>query len=304
MKILVTGGAGFIGTHVVESLLQLGYETIVVDHLQSGHKQFVPPKAHLIEMNINSLQMEEVFSKEKPDIVIHLAAQVDVNESLRDPIYDAEQNILGTVRLLHYSRKYNVQKIIFSSSCAVYGETADYSITESFPLQPLSFYGLSKYASEKYIQLFNRLYQLPFTILRYANVYGPRQSTKGEGGVISTFLKKILNREDVWIFGDGKQTRDFVYVKDVAQANVKAIQKGNGEIFNIGCNMKTSINELLETMQSLSSIHTSPIYKPSREGDILHSRLDNSKAASLLNWKPSYDLCTGLTELFQEYDMI
>src|SRR5699024_8899350 len=219
MKILVTGGAGFIGTHVVESLLQLGYETIVVDHLQSGHKQFVPPKAHLIEMNINSLQMEEVFSKEKPDIVIHLAAQVDVNESLRDPIYDAEQNILGTVRLLHYSRKYNVQKIIFSSSCAVYGETADYSITESFPLQPLSF-----------------------TILRYANVYGPRQSTKGEGGVISTFLKKILNREDVWIFGDGKQTRDFVYVKDVAQANVKAIQKGNGEIFNIGCNMKTSIN--------------------------------------------------------------
>ncbi|HEX6593202.1 MAG TPA: NAD-dependent epimerase/dehydratase family protein [Bacillota bacterium] len=304
MKILVTGGAGFIGTHVVECLLQSGYETIVVDNFQSGQKQNVPPQARLIEMNIISAQMEEIFAQEKPDIVIHMAAQVNVNDSLHDPVYDAQQNILGTVRLLHYSRKYNVQKIIFSSSCAVYGECADCSITESFPTQPLSFYGLSKYASEKYIQLFNRLYQLPFTILRYANVYGPRQSSKGEGGVISTFLKKIINKEDVWIFGDGKQTRDFVYVKDVAQANVKAIQKGSGEIFNIGCNTKTSINELLQVMQSLASTQTPPIFKPAREGDIPHSRLDNSKAASLLNWKPSYDLRKGLTELFKEYEMI
>ena len=174
--------------------------------------------------------------------------------SIQNPVYDAEQNILGTIRLLNYCQKYNVKKVIFSSSCAVYGETADCSITESFPIKPLSFYGLSKSTAERYIQLFNNLNQVPFTILRYANVYGPRQTSKGEGGVISIFFEKILNGEAPFIYGNGEQTRDFIYVKDIARANVLAINKGTNEIFNIGCNTKTSVNELLKMMTALASV--------------------------------------------------
>jgi UDP-glucose 4-epimerase len=303
MKILVTGGAGFIGSHVVELLIQCGHETVIVDNFYSGKKD-VPPQVHLIEMDINSPLMEGVFAREKPDVVIHLAAQVDVGISLQNPVYDAEQNILGTIRLLNYCQKYNVKKVVFSSSCAVYGETADCSITESFPIKPLSFYGLSKYTSERYIQLFNNLNQVPFTILRYANVYGPRQTSIGEGGVISTFFGKILNGEAPIIYGNGEQTRDFVYVKDIAKANVLAINKGTNGIFNIGCNTKTSVNELLKMITSLASVHITPITKPARDGDIQHSRLDNTKAATILGWQPSHELFIGLGDTFNYYKAI
>ncbi|TQR18680.1 NAD-dependent epimerase/dehydratase family protein [Psychrobacillus vulpis] len=301
MKILVTGGAGFIGSHVVELLIQSGHETIIVDNFNSSKKEDVPSKVHLIEMDINAPQLEGIFAQEKPDIVIHMAAQVDVAISIQNPEHDAEQNILGTIRLINYCKKYNVQKIIFSSSCAVYGETADCSITESFPIKPLSYYGLSKYTSEMYIQLFSSLNQIPFTILRYANVYGPKQTSKGEGGVISTFFRKILNNEAPIIYGDGEQTRDFVYVKDVAMANVLAISKGTNEIFNIGSNTKTSVNELLKIMKSLASVDITPISKPERDGDIQHSQLDNTKAATILGWNPSYDLLNGLNDTFNYY---
>lgn len=301
MKILVTGGAGFIGSHVVELLLQRGHETVIVDNFYTGKKDAVPAQVHVIEMDINSPQMEGVFALEKPDVVIHLAAQVDVAISIQNPAHDAEQNILGTIRLLNYCQKYNVQKVIFSSSCAVYGETIDCSIMESFPIKPLSFYGLSKSTSERYIQLFNTLNQVPFTILRYANVYGPRQTSKGEGGVISTFFENILNGEAPYIYGDGEQTRDFVYVKDIAKANVLAINKGANEIFNIGCNTKTSVNELLKMMTSLVPDYITPITKPARDGDIQHSRLDNTKAATILGWQPSHELLTGLSDTFDYY---
>lgn len=301
MKILVTGGAGFIGSHVTELLIKRGYKTMIVDNFITGNKASVPPQARLIEMDVHSPQLEGVFAREKPDVVIHLAAQVDVAVSIKKPMHDAEQNILGTIRLLNYCQKYNVQKVIFSSTCAVYGETADCSITESFPIKPLSFYGLSKSTSEMYIQLFNTLHQVPYTILRYANVYGPRQTSTGEGGVISTFFGKILNGEAPFIFGNGEQTRDFVYVKDVAAANVLAVKKGTNEIFNIGCNTKTSVNELLRVMMTLASVDISPIIKPARDGDIQHSRLDNTKAATILGWQPTYDLLNGLSETFNYY---
>ena len=301
MKILVTGGAGFIGSHVVELLIKHGYKTVVVDNFVTGKKDVVPPQAVLFEMDINSPQLEGVFEREKPDVVIHLAAQLDVATSIQDPLYDAKQNILGTIRILNYCQKFNVRKVIFSSTCAVYGETTDCSITESFPIQPLSFYGLSKYTSEKYIQLFNNFHQVPYTILRYANVYGPRQTSTGEGGVISTFFGKVLTGEAPFIYGNGEQTRDFVYVKDVALANVLAINKGTNEIFNIGCNTKTSVKELLQMITSVTSVNIMPITKPARDGDIQHSRLDHTKATTILGWQPSHGLLTGLNDTLNYY---
>jgi len=301
MKVLVTGGAGFIGSHVVDLLIQSGYEPIVVDNLRTGKREFVPPNVQFIKMDIASPRIESVFAREKPDVVIHLAAQVDVAYSVKNPVEDANQNILGTIRLLACSYKFNVKKFIFSSSCAVYGEKDDCSIKETFPVQPLSFYGISKYTSEQYIQAFHQLFQLPYTILRYANVYGPRQSSNGEGGVISIFLKKVLNGEAPCISGDGEQTRDFVYVKDVARANVLSIEKGTNGIFNIGTNSKTSINQLFNIITSLTNSNLLPIPMPEREGDIRYSQLDNTEAVNLLSWKPNFDLQTGLTETLNYY---
>ncbi|MDR7240106.1 NAD-dependent epimerase/dehydratase family protein [Neobacillus drentensis] len=301
MKVLVTGGAGFIGSHVVDLLIQSGYEPIVVDNLMSGKRDNVPPNVRFIDVDISSPQLEDIFAKEKPDVVIHLAAQVDVAYSIQNPVEDATQNILGTIRLLTCCHKYNVKKFIFSSSCAVYGEKDDCSIKETFPILPQSFYGISKYTSEMYIQIFNILHNVPFTILRYANVYGPRQSSKGEGGVISIFFKKVLNGESPFIYGDGEQTRDFVYVKDVALANVLAIEKGTNEIFNIGCNSKTSINELYQMTTSLASLNIPSISMPVRKGDIRYSRLDNTKAINLLSWNPVYELQAGLNETLKYY---
>lgn len=301
MKVLVTGGAGFIGSHVVELLIKSGYESLVVDNFRTGKREFIPPNVRFIDMDITSPQIEAVFSREKPDVVMHLAAQVDVGYSIQNPVEDANQNILGTIRLLACCHKYNVKKFIFSSSCAVYGEKNDCSIKETFSIQPQSFYGISKYTSEMYIQTFSRLFHLPCTTLRYANVYGPRQSSKGEGGVISIFFKKMLNGEVPYIFGDGEQTRDFVYVKDVASANLLSIERGTNGIFNIGTNSKTSINELFQIIKSLTSSNISPIPMPERDGDIRHSRLDNTNAVNLLAWNPVYDLQTGLTETLKYY---
>ncbi|MGJ7923303.1 NAD-dependent epimerase/dehydratase family protein [Neobacillus sp. LXY-4] len=301
MKVLITGGAGFIGSHVVDLVGQTGYEPVVVDNLSTGKREFIHPSYRLYEIDITSPFLKDVFKKEKPDVVIHLAAQVDVAFSIKDPVSDASQNILGTIHLLNCCQEFNVKKFIFSSSCAVYGEKDDVSIMETSPLQPLSYYGISKYTSELYIQTFNKLHQLPFTILRYANVYGPRQTPKGEGGVVSIFFNKTLKGESPIIFGDGGQTRDFVYVKDVALANLLSIHNGKNEIFNIGCNSKTSINELYNKIKNLSSKDVSAIYMPARDGDIRHSRLDINKASTILGWQPSFNLETGLVETLAYY---
>ncbi|MCH6264778.1 NAD-dependent epimerase/dehydratase family protein [Neobacillus citreus] len=301
MKVLVTGGAGFIGSHVVQNLIKSGHDPVVADNLCTGSLEFVEKDVPFYKVDITSPQIETVFAKERPDAVIHLAAQVDVAYSIQDPAGDARQNILGTIQLLANSQRFDVKKFIFSSSCAVYGKQDDVSIEETFPVQPLSYYGISKYSSEMYIKAFNSLHQLPYTILRYANVYGPRQSTKGEGGVISIFAQKVLQGIPPFIYGDGEQTRDFVFVKDVAEANVLSLNSGTNETFNIGCNIKTSINELFQSISKLTSKNIQPIFSQARSGDILHSCLNNSKAKSLLGWEPKYDLHSGLTETLNYY---
>ncbi|MDF2680662.1 MAG: UDP-glucose 4-epimerase [Brevibacillus sp.] len=303
VKVLVTGGAGFIGSHILDLLIAEGLEVVVIDNFLTGHRKFVPPDVKLFELDITSPLVENVFAEEKPDYVIHLAAQIDVAKSIQDPVKDARHNILGTIRVLHCCHKFQVRKIIFSSSCAVYGETADCSITESFPIQPLSFYGVSKQISEMYIQFYQSFYGLPFTILRYANVYGPRQGITGEGGVVSIFLQKWKNQEAPLIYGTGEQTRDFVYVKDVAAANVQSLRKGKNEIINIGSNQKTSIKELLRMMVLIHSADLSPVFLPGREGDIPHSRLNNAKAQGTLGWVPRYDLRSGLTETYKYFQL-
>ncbi|MFP5110355.1 NAD-dependent epimerase/dehydratase family protein [Neobacillus sp. C211] len=303
MRVMVTGGAGFIGSHIVDLLITEGHEVIVVDNLSTGNKEFVNNRATFYVANICSPQLEGIFSKENPEYVIHQAAQVDVAKSIQDPVFDAQTNILGTIRLLECCRKFNVRKIVYASSCAAYGETDDRSIKESSMTEPISYYGISKHTPERYIQLYSQFYKLPFTILRYANVYGPRQTPKGEGGVVAIFLQKALKGEQLTIYGNGEQTRDFVYVKDVAAANLLALGKGNNEIINIGLNQKTSINQLFGVISSLGEIPLGvPVYLPARNGDILYSQLNNAKALQLLGWKPRYDLLSGLKETKQFYE--
>lgn len=305
MKVLVTGGAGFIGSHVVDLLIEKGHETIVVDNLVTGYREFVPSGARFYKLDIESSQLEIVFAIENPEIVIHLAAQVDVAKSIKNPLEDARSNIIGTLNLLTFCQKYKVKKIIYSSSCAVYGDANMNrgSIRETYPTQPLNFYGASKYAPELYIQIFHHLYGIPYTILRYANVYGPRQTPKGEGGVVSIFTTKLLKGEQPNIFGDGNQTRDFIYVKDVAASNVRAVEveKGKNRVLNVGNNTRTSINRLYQMITASMSVKISPIYFPKREGDIQDSCLDNKSVMLALNWKPEYDLQEGLTETIKYF---
>lgn len=300
MIVLVTGGAGFVGSHVVNALLTNGHTPIVLDDFSAGRTANVPKGVKVYHADLLSKKTEKIFKKEQPDMVIHLAAQVSVAKSLEDPAEDAAINVLGTIKLLGCCLKYKVKKFIFSSSSAVYGHVEG-EISEDDPTSPISFYGTSKLVSESYIRLYYKLFDLQYTILRYANVYGPRQRSDGEGGVINIFIEKLLNGEQPCIYGDGAQTRDFVYVEDVAQANIAALSEGDNETINIGTNTQTSINDLFTQLAALLHFSQSPIYLSKRDGDILHSHLSNHKAEQLLKWKPAFDLSAGLGKTIEHF---
>lgn len=300
-KILVTGGAGFIGSHIVDKLIENGDKVVVVDNLSTGNIENVNSKAIFYKIDITNKDLYKVFEKEKPEYVIHQAAQIDIQKSIKNPVYDAEVNILGTVNILECCRKYNVKKIIYASSAAVYGNPEYIGIDEKHRVNPISYYGISKHTPEHYFEVYRQLYGLRYTILRYANVYGIRQDPKGEGGVVSIFLDMMLRGMQPVIYGDGEQTRDFIYVSDIARANILALKNGDNDIFNIGTGVKTSINQLFKLMNKLIGNNLKPKYGQAREGDILHSYFDNSKAKSMLNWEPKFTLEEGLRETIEYY---
>ncbi|MEG6569730.1 SDR family oxidoreductase [Thermoanaerobacterium thermosaccharolyticum] len=301
MNILVTGGAGFIGSNIVDLLIDNGYDVIVVDNMSTGKKENINKKARFYNIDITDNDLYKAFEDEKIDIVIHHAAQIDIQRSINDPVFDAKANIIGTINLLECCRKFDVKKIVYASSAAVYGDPEYLGVDEKHRVNPISYYGISKHTPEHYIKVYNELYGLKYTILRYANVYGIRQDPKGEGGVISIFIDKMLNGERPVIFGDGNQTRDFIYVKDVAKANLLALEKGDNEIINISTNKATTINELVNIMNKIMNASLKPIYAVPRKGDIVHSYLDNKKAKDVLGWKPDYELEDGLKETVEYY---
>ncbi|MBS7530682.1 NAD-dependent epimerase/dehydratase family protein [Hazenella sp. IB182353] len=302
MKVLVIGGAGFIGSHIVDQLIAQGDEVIIMDNLSTGKENQLHTQASFYNLDITSPDILTVFEKEKPEVVIHQAAQIHVQTSVVNPIFDANINIMGTINLLEACRKTSVKKFIYASSAAIYGTPIHLPITEDHPIQPLSGYGISKFTPEMYLSVYQDLYDLSFTILRYGNVYGIRQDPRGEGGVISIFLDKILQEQPLTIDGDGMQTRDFIYVEDVARANIAAIHKGDGEIFNVGTGIQTSLNELISVFKQVSSNPVSALHGQDRPGDIKHSYFDIEKIEQHLDWKPQVTLEAGLINTFKYYE--
>jgi UDP-glucose 4-epimerase len=301
MKILVTGGCGFIGSHIVDSLIENKHEVAVVDNLSSGKIDNLNPTAQFYKTDITSKELKYAFEAFKPEVVYHEAAQIDVQKSIKEPEFDARVNILGTLNLLECCNLFGVKKILYASSAAVYGNPQYLGVDEEHPVNPISCYGISKHTPEHYIKAFGYLYGLKYTVLRYANVYGTRQELKGEGGVVSIFTNCMLKAIPPEIFGDGEQTRDYVYVKDIALANLAALGAGDNEIINIGTGTPVTVNRLFTAMQAIMDFKQQPKYGPARKGDITHSWLDNGKARKLLGWKPEFTLESGLSETIAYY---
>ena len=295
MKILVTGGAGFIGSHVVEVFLQAGHEVIVLDDLSTGKKENLPSHVHLEKMDIRSPNVKKFIKHEKPDIIDHHAAHIHVGRSVSDPQFDAQVNILGLLNLMEASLAAgSVKKVIFAATGgAMYGEQLT-PFTESMPAQPLSPYGISKRSSELYLYYYFRQYNIPYISLRYANVYGPRQNPHGEAGVVSIFTEKLLKNVQPIINGDGKQTRDYVYVGDVAHANLLALNSDEVGEFNIGTSVETDVNEIHQKINSVLDINVPAQHGPQRPGEQRTSALNYSKAKNKLGWHPRVDLGHGI----------
>ncbi|GIP22005.1 NAD-dependent epimerase/dehydratase family protein [Paenibacillus sp. J22TS3] len=303
MKIVVTGGAGFIGRHTVEKLLEDRHQVVVIDHLDGGIRSYYHSGVTFYQMDIGSEKLAQVMDAERPEGVIHLAGQVSVQRSIQDPSLDAQHNIMGTVNLLRQCVNFQVRKFVFSSSAAVYGNPAALPIHEEHEVAPLSFYGVSKLVSEMYIRSFSKQFGLDYSILRYANVYGPGQTIKGEGAVVASFITRMLDGLRPSIYGDGGHSRDFIYVKDVAAANVAALRNASGETMNISSGEPLTIQELFTLLCDLNGLHMSPDYQEAKEGDIVHSLLSNDKARAVLRWEPVYSVADGLRETLHDYSL-
>jgi UDP-glucose 4-epimerase len=302
MKIVLAGGAGFIGSHVVDAYVAAGHQVIVVDDLSTGKREQIHPAATLVEMSITDPALIDLFCSERPDVVNHHAANASVSVSVRRPIFDATQNILGTINLLEASRHANVRKFIYiSSGGAMYGDPQYLPEDEGHPANPVSPYALSKHTGERYVEVYGREHGLTWTSLRYANVYGPRQDPFGEAGVVSIFCQNLLDGVAPTIHWDGEQTRDFVYVQDCARANVLALEAGDGQAYNIGTGIGTSINTLFATLIDASGRPATPEHGPRRPGDARHSYLDCSKARRELGWHVRVSLQEGLTRTWRHY---
>ncbi len=295
MRILVTGGAGFIGSHVVDHFIQEGHEVIVVDNLHTGKIGNVHPRALFYQVDIRSPQLEEIFAEHRPEVISHQAALVNVRESMVKPALYAEVNILGSLNLLELARRYGVRKIIYASTGgAVYGEPEYLPVDEEHPVNPLDPYGASKHAVEHYLHLYYLNYGIEYISLRYPNVYGPRQDPYGEAGVVAIFTRQMLNGEQPVINGSGEQERDFVYVEDIARANLLALRKEGCGIYNLGWGRGTSVNEIFRLLKELTGYRGEAVHGPPKLGEVFKIYLKAEKARRELGWEPLVPLEEGL----------
>lgn len=295
MRILVTGGAGFIGSHVVEGYLGEGHEVVVVDNLATGRRSNVPRQARLYEVDIHAREFEQILAEFAPEVVNHHAAQSSVKRSVEDPLLDLEVNAGGTARVAELAAKYGVRKVIYASSGGtVYGEPQELPVPETHPIRPLSPYGVSKYAGELYLEQVARASNLDYTILRYGNVYGPRQDPNGEAGVVAIFIGRVLRGEACVVDGDGLQQKDYVYVSDVVRANLLALHRASRECLNIGTGRGTSVLEIFAAVREAVGREASYVHGPPRPGDVRAVWLDVTRARASLGWEAEVSLAEGV----------
>jgi UDP-glucose 4-epimerase len=300
MKILVTGGAGFIGSHVVDLFLEDGHEVVILDNLTTGFRENVPEGVRLIEMDITDPRIDQVFAEEEFDVVSHHAAQIDVRVSVNDPLFDAKQNILGSINVLEASLKHGVKKVQFSSTGgALYGEQDYFPANEEHPIRPLSPYGIAKYTVERYLYYYYEVHGLNYVAMRYANVYGPRQNPHGEAGVVAIFCDRLISGREAIINGDGKQTRDYVYVGDVARASILTLNEELNCALNIGTSIEKDVNDIFRTLNQAGKFNAPEKHGPAKKGEQLRSVIDWGKANQLVGWEPKVMLEEGLTKTLE-----
>jgi UDP-glucose 4-epimerase len=305
MKVLITGGAGFIGSHVVDLYLDSGYEVVVVDDLSTGRQSNLNSAARFYNLDIRSPELHHIFEKERPDYINHHAAQADVRRSVAEPVFDAEVNVLGSINLLECARRYGIRRFVYiSSGGAVYGEPEYLPCDEEHPIYPLCPYGVSKYTVEQYLFMYQQIHRLNYVVLRYPNVYGPRQDPHGEAGVVAIFTSKMLEGKQVVINGDGKQTRDFVYVEDCARANLLATTSGRcNTVYNIGSAQGTSVMEVFSLLKEIIGYSRQPVNAEPKIGETRHIFLDAERARRELEWESSIPLAVGLERTVDHFRM-
>jgi UDP-glucose 4-epimerase len=303
LKILVTGGAGFIGSNIADAYLAAGHRVVVIDNLFSGKMANLNKKAKFYKADIRDAgKVAQIFTREKFDVVNHHAAQMDVRRSVIDPVFDAQVNVLGTLNLLENSVKNKVKKFIFASSGGVmYGECGSQAPAENVPANPMSPYGVTKRTAEIYLNYYAATYGLKYLVFRYGNVYGPRQDPHGEAGVVAIFIQRMQNGDQLNIFGTGKQLRDYVFVGEVVKANLLGLRSGVNEIINIGTQKATSVNHLYELLSDITGYRKRPAYKPARLGELNKNFLNYGKAKRILGWEPKTDFKDGLIKTVQYF---
>lgn len=295
MKCLVTGGAGFVGSHLADKLIIRGHKVAIIDNLSTGQEENLNSKAKFYNADIQDPKISQIFKKEKPGIVFHYAAQIDVRKSVENPIESAKTNILGSLNILENCRNFGVKKIVFASTGgAIYGEAKIIPTPEDYPPQPVSPYGIEKLIVEHYLDFYKKEYNLDYLILRFANVYGPRQNSKGEAGVIAVFCDKMVAKNQPVINGDGKQTRDFVFVDDVVRANIIAMEENESGVFNIATGIETDIGAIFRELKKAFNLKIQEVHGPQKAGEQKRSCLSFKKAKVKLNWQPEYNLNKGL----------
>jgi UDP-glucose 4-epimerase len=296
VRILVTGGAGFIGSNVTDRFVELGHEVAVFDDLSTGFREFVHREARLFQGDLaDPAAVDRCIAEFEPDVVDHHAAQIDVRKSVSDPVWDARVNILGSIGLLQACTRHRVKKLIYASTGgALYGEGKQLPATESHPVNPEAPYGASKHTVEHYLYLWKLLHGLDYTVLRYPNVYGPRQNPHGEAGVNAIFIGLMLEGKRPRVFGDGKAVRDYLYVSDVVEANVLALEKGSGEMLNLGTGVGTSVNDIVNELKKILGVPLDAIHEPPRPGEVQRIYLDATRAKRVLGWTCKVPFAEGL----------